>query len=315
MRKFLIIAILSVLTTNTVLAQSQFGSTLTRIEKSIFGIEYESQSDEQRLKRIEEAVYGSVSTNATNQRVEKLSKDINADILGQEIKPKKDTFMEDEEKYSEPIPKADSNVNYPIINQLEQKVFKKEFRTNEVNERLSNLEQNTFKKTFNDDLNKRVERLKSVIIPEYNNALAQNDEDEDSQTNLMDDLLSRYSPKQNNFEAPQYNNQQDYNSQNSVTDDYQAQADVTIPLGALEKSILKKSYPNDTVPNRLTRLELKMFSSPFFDDDEQSRVERISSAYQAKKSSSKYDSNKFSQHMSTAMQIGALILMVVAAIL
>jgi hypothetical protein len=69
------------------------------------------------------------------------------------------------------------------------------------------------------------------------------------------------------------------------------------------------------VSNRLTRLELNVFSSTFPDDDEQTRLGRIASAYQAKKTSHKYDSNKFAQHAATAMQVGAVLLMILAAIL
>ncbi len=77
----------------------------------------------------------------------------------------------------------------------------------------------------------------------------------------------------------------DYNSNNSVLDEYQSDSDVDIPLASLEKKILRKSFPNDTVSNRLLRMELKVFNSSFTEDDEQTRLDRIASAYQAKKTS------------------------------
>jgi len=106
-----------------------------------------------------------------------------------------------------------------------------------------------------------------------------------------------------------------YNQNNSVLDSYNQDSDIVVPLGALEKKILRKSYPNDAVQTRLVRLETKVFQSTFTQDDEQTRLDRISSAYQAQKSSKKYDNNKFSQHMATAMQVGAFLLMILAVVL
>ena len=65
----------------------------------------------------------------------------------------------------------------------------------------------------------------------------------------------------------------------------------------------------------MSRLENTMFGTNFSNDDNETRINRISSAYKASKSASKYDSNRFSQNMTTAMQIGTLLLMVLACIL
>lgn len=307
-------------------AQEQFSSTLTRLEKSLFGVDFSTQSDSARLKRIEEVVYGQASSSPLSVRVEKLSKDLSADLIGQEIKPKADTFADEDEGYKEEIPKADKNVNYPIVNNMEQKVFSKEFKTDEINQRLAKLEQNVFRKTYSDDLNSRVERLKDAILPEraarsydsdydsesgYSNAYTQDDiETLLPKTQEHDDVLFDFPRPGAAAAIPRYN------SNNSVLDEYNGgDTDIVVPLAALEKIILKKSYPNEITSNRLTRLELKVFSSTFVDDDEQTRLGRLSSAHQAKKTSAKYDNNKFQQHMGTAMQIGAVLLMILAAIL
>ena len=58
-----------------------------------------------------------------------------------------------------------------------------------------------------------------------------------------------------------------------------------------------------------------MFGTEFVEDDEQTRINRITSAYKAQKNSSKYDSNKFARNMTTAMQIGTILLMMLACIL
>lgn len=313
-------------------AQTQFSPTLTKIETSLFGVDYKTQTDETRLKRIEETVYGAKSAGTLAQRMEKLSKDIAAEQIGQEIKPKKDTFADDEDSIKPLAPKADSNVNYPIVNTLEQKIFSRDFRGTDINQRLSNLEQKTFKKTYSDDLNARVERLKFAIIPEKV-AQEANYRDEDEIPSSpryyeSEDVLSENSPQSNNLWDNFKNNFSNgknptgaaasvplYNRNNSTLDEHKDNADIVVHLAAVEKSVLRKTFPDDTITNRLSRLEQKVFNSTFIDDDEITRLERVASAYQAQKTSSKYDNNKFSQRMSTAMQVGAFLLVILAAIL
>lgn len=304
-------------------AQSQFSPILTKMENSLFGVDYTNQSDVARLKRIEEVVYGNSFSDSIPQRIDKLSKDLSVDVIDQKIKPTRDTFAEDDEKPHENIPKADSSVNYPIVNELEKSVFNKEFKTTEITQRLSNLEQKIFKKTYNDDLNSRVERLKAAVMP---NRMANNSitEEYDGDNDLIPVGPAAQLPHQqdnyyndsDDLDIPNANSQlPSYNTQNSVLDNYQGNSDIVIPLSALERKVFRKSYPDDTVSNRLTRLELNIFHSAFTDDDEQTRLDRISSAYQAQKTSKKYDSNKFAQHSATAMQIGAVLLLILAAIL
>lgn len=307
-------------------AQGQFSAVLTKMEKSLFGIDYNTQSDDIRLKRIEEEVYGKSSSNPINQRVDKLSKDLSADLIGQEIKPQKDTFAEDEASIKEEIPKEDSSVNYPIVNNLEKQIFNKEFKNIDINQRLAKLEQNVFKKSYNDDLNSRVDRLKAAVMPqqtaynsdeeaegEFTNSYYPKNENTYEKSSIPDDYQSlmgnRFNPTGLASPIPSYN------ENNSVLDSYEGNSDIAIPLSALEKNVLKKSFPNEAVPDRLARLELKVFNSTFADDDEETRMDRIASAHQAKKSSGRYDNNKFSQNMATAMQVGAFLLMIIAAIL
>ena len=321
-------------------AQSQFSNTLTRIEKSLYGIDYSTQTDETRLKRIEESVYGSTSSSPVQTRIGKLTKDLSADLIGQEIKPKTDTFSEeDDDKYKEPIPKADSNINYPSVNELEKAVFNNEYRTTDIKQRLNNLEQKVFKKAYNDDdLNTRVDRLKQAVIPQkiakdeddldsdnangydYNSLMNQTSQFQDNGYNtpsLFPNFGRKLAQGSTGFgsQIPQDFIGPSYNENNSVLDDYPNNTDLAIPLSDLEKKVLKKSFPNETNSNRLIRMELKVFNSTFTEDDEQTRYDRIASAYQAKKSSSRYDNNKFSQHAATAMQVGAILLMILAAIL
>lgn len=303
-------------------AQSQFSDTLTRVEKSLFGVDYNTQSDDARLKRIEKVVYGAPSSSPIQQRMNKISKDLSADLIGKEIKPKSDTFQDEEDEYKETVPKADANINYPAVDMLEKSVFSKDFKTIDIQQRLTKLEKKVFNKSYSDDLNTRVERLKVAISPQKLAQSEDSTEDYDSSyiPNRGDnDYSSVFSPSSGSLLGRRTIPEKSYDySEDEVTggaSGYQADADIVVPLADLEKKVLKKSYPNDVVSNRLLRMELKVFNSTFTDDDEQTRLDRIASAYQAKKSAGRYDNNKFSQHAATAMQVGAFLLMILAAIL
>ena len=86
-------------------------------------------------------------------------------------------------------------------------------------------------------------------------------------------------------------------------------------LSAMENAVLNRSYPNDSTDTRLSRLESQMFGTIFDSDEQEERLNRLSSAYKAQKTATRYDSNRFSQNMATAMQIGTILLMVLACIL
>ena len=60
---------------------------------------------------------------------------------------------------------------------------------------------------------------------------------------------------------------------------------------------------NPSLNDELAQMEYETFGTEFSNENK------------AKKSSSKYDSQKFSQRMSTAMEIGAMILMILAMVL
>lgn len=284
--------------------------TLGKIENVLYGFQYDNEDDTSRLDRIENSVYGTSTNGTTAQRISKLKKDLSADLMGQEIEPKEDTFA-DEEVYFQNEPIADANIQYPAVDELEERVFNESFTTKDIKERLSALEQKTFGQTFNDDLASRVDRLKAEIRPNslMGNGIAQSSNDffdnEDVVALEKNYNLDRYeSPNQFDYDA--------YNAAHNPSNPFPfKKANIT----TVENGILNRSFKNESMENRLSRLENVMFGTEFTQDDNQTRAERIASAYKAQKSASKYDNNKFSQNMATAMQIGTLILMVLACIL
>ena len=118
-------------------------------------------------------------------------------------------------------------------------------------------------------------------------------------------------PLEKNYNLSQYGSSdfdyESYNTRNS--------APQRVNLASVEKSLFKKSFNEESTDNRISRLESTMFGTTFSNDTEQERLNRISSAYKAQKSANKYDSNRFTQNMGTAMQIGTILLMILACVL
>ena len=305
MKKYILV-LTALLITNICAYSSQYSDTLGKIEDALYGFQYSQEADNVRLSRIEVSIYGHDNSGSINQRISKVKADLSADMLGQEIPPVEDTLDEDEDEIA-----SDPNIQYPAVDELENAIFKSSFPNKDIRQRLSSLEEKTFGQTYNDDLSSRVDRLKAEIRPKsfMNNAIAQ------SENNFYDDEVLEFDRNYHldRYESPNNFDYDDYNSymQNNNWHKPVKKANIT----TVENSIFRHSYKNDSMPNRLSRIEKSMFGTEFSDEDEQTRINRISSAYRAQKSASKYDSNKFSQNMATAVQIGTLILMVLACIL
>ena len=329
MIKRLIITLLLILTTFTSAISASTNSQLfDKIENSLYGYTYSNENEQTRLNRIEETVYGKTLTGQLQNRIAKLKKDLSADLIGQEIEPKENTFADDDETWVfAKEPAEASKMDYPVIDELEREVFKKENKGQNIKTRLSNLETKTFGKTYEkDDLFTRTERLKAKVKPNnfMSNILAKQENnfyDGDVGKFEQDYHLDSYGVPPfdyDNFNSKSpstmsYPNYSDYDDMMN----YQSYSKPSKPLNisSVEKTLYKKKFENEPMSERLSRIESSVFGTTFASDSDSERIARISSAIQAQKSARRYDSNKFSQNMATAFQIGTLILMVLACIL
>lgn len=289
---------------------SVYSPTLLKIENVLYGFGYDSEDDYSRLSRIEFTIYGKAfDKDNVEQRISRLRRDISAEQIGNEISPREDTFADDSDNWVNLEPVADANIQYPAVDELEKIVFNQVFQNKDIKQRLTAIEKKALGQEYNDDLATRVDRLKAELKPQsfMDNLIARSSNEfyyDDVEPITTDYHLERYEPQTFDYDA--------YNSGKTNGNFLPARkASIT----AVESSLLRRTYENDTLNNRLARLENEMFGTRFDNDDEQTRMNRISSAYRAQKSASKYDSNKFVQNMSTAMQIGSMLLMILACIL
>ena len=290
MKKILLLSVILICLTNNFSYGENFNThnaEISKIETNLYGFDYPKDELKRRLERLEVSIYGKVQNGETVKRLNKIISDISANEIGLEIPPSEDTFREEENL-------ADNTVNYPIVDEIEQKIFNKTFKERDFHTRIVTIERKLFGKIYDvEDYSKRMERIKAEVMPQ---TIAKEQEPTlkdytDTGLNSLDLSSlsqSRYSSMpfgQRNYTRP-YANYGDYNNQAPVNFD-----------------------------DELAQLEYDTFGTSFNDDDSNTRIKRLKSANKAKKSSSKYDSQKFQQRMSTAMEIGAMLLMILAMVL
>ena len=290
---------------------------LGKLEESLYGFTYDNENSNSRLDRLENSVYGKITKGSDTDRIAKLSKDLSADSIGKEIPPVEDTFAEYPDYLAEEEMQETSDVSYPVIDEMEKQLFNQIYSQDKIKDRLSRLEQKIFNKTYNEDLSTRTERLRAEIKPKtfMDNKVAQSsnyfyDDELVEPTSSFYHLDKYVSP--NSFDYEAYN---DRNNRIGKFMDSHSGQQKPVSMSTIEKKLFKNVYNNEDNTRRLARIENSMFGTEFSSDDEKTRIDRISSAYKAEKSAGKYDSNKFAQNMATAMQIGTILLMVLACIL
>ncbi len=317
MKRYCVLGLIIFCLTGISYAYGNYSAIITPIENSFYGIDYAEETDEKRLERLEETVYGTVQKGDIKKRINKLREDISADLIGKEIEARPDTFADDSPKTSylnenndkTEIYKEDENINYPVVDTMENIVFKKQFKNSNINNRLTKLESEVYNQVYpQEDLYTRVDRLKKTLLIEENPQLAHFDDVfGDTDTPNYEDY-ENYVPKYpRTTQQPIYDNNKDYSK---VSD-----SDLNLAIEKLEKGILKRKHKNDDTNTRLSRIENKMFDTDFREDDTNTRLNRIATAYQAQKSSKKYMGLDLQEKLSTVMQIGMTVLLILAMVL
>ncbi len=294
MKKLVFIIFLIFILPLAVLADN---SVLSSIENNMFGIEYKKETDTQRVERIERYLYGSKKTGNIQARIKTIQDDIGyTETVVQKNPQQVPTRQKPVDIKNNMAPavsnevmnmKEDASVDYPIVDKMEMEVFKTTYKSENIYKRLDRLEERVFKKKSNASLNDRVNKLADVLKP----------------------VKTARMPEQSSYNDPYADFFQDQNI-SQVND-----KSMVFHLAALEQELLNANYSNDNVSSRLSRLEQKLFGKTFTSDSDVNRMQRLIAAYNAKRSSYKYDSNHTMQNMATMSQIGGILLMILAMLL
>ena len=270
-------------------SENSQNAQIAKIESNLYGFDYSNDTIENRISRLEKTIYGKSTSGSTTERLKKIAIDITAEQIGQEINPTEDTFREEENI-------ADNSVNYPIVDEIEMKLFNQIYKNRDFHTRIVTIERKLFGKIYDvDDYSTRMDRIKAEIMPER---LAR--EKVFGYDNSNSDLLS--SDDLSGFTRDRYTNR--YGQEN-----------YTRPYANYGDTNSLAFQDNDDLKDELAQLEYDTFGTEFSNEDTNTRIKRLNSVNKAKKSSQKYDSQKFQQRMSTVMEIGAMLLMILAMVL
>lgn len=291
---FILVVILTFLSNfcilNSFAANKTQVAEISKIENELYGFDYIKDNFETRLERLEKTIYGKAFSGDISNRLKRISTDLLSEQIGQEITPTEDTFNDIEQI-------ADNTVNYPVMDEIEMKVFNKTFKERDFHTRIVSVERELFGKIYDvDDYSTRMDRIKAKILPEklarekvfgYDNS---------------NDIIS--SEDLSGLNKNYFSNKMPYGQEN-YTRPYANYGDFTGSAADISENL------ND----ELAQLEFDTFGTEFSNEDTQTRIKRLNSVNKAQKSSHKYDSQKFNQRMSTFMEIGAMLLMILAMVL
>lgn len=253
---------------------------ISKMEQSIWGFEYSKDDTSKRLSRIENNVFGTINSKASIEtRIKKLN-----EALGLES-------YEDSLKQAYEIDTTEvSGINYPQIDALEYQMFSTTYEKENIYKRLDRLEKKIFGSSQEGNLASRTDRLKAYIRKD---TVAQNPNYHIEKPYSMTQDVQPYMGSQNKYEN----------------------SDIYIQLSGLETTLFSKTYSQDPVGLRLNRLERKIFQRDFSSDDDYLRIQRLQAAASAQQTAKLYEANKIQKFTSTGMQIGSIILMILALIL
>ena len=260
---------------------------LDSLEMSIYGYDYKNETDTKRIERLESYLYGNKRSGNITKRIENIQNDIGY-VKPQNIKKENNqNSLKNNLKNELTNIKEDASVEYPMVDRIEEELFKTNYKTENIYSRLDRLEKQVFNKTSNEPLMDRVDNLASVVLPKKS-----------------------FSRKEEDFSQQELDKYYRNNGLQEIDNQ-------TLPfqLAVLEQDLLKNNYENDNISNRLNRIENKLFNRTFSSDTDITRLQRILVAYDAKQKSHKYENNRKMQNMATASQIGGILLMILAMIL
>ena len=285
-------------------------SMLSNIEKQIFGYEYTSEADAVRITRIEKQLYDKTSSTPTATRIAKVYSDLGLIDSNTESVAKNtnnNSSKKSQKNQPQMLAKESPDVEYPIVNEIEEAVFGKNYNGENIYSRLDRVENKVYQKTTDADLNTRVNKLRISVIDDISKSkLSKKDPEFEDFKNTYDQYDAVAQPPSLYDDNAGYN----YASPKTSNKSYQ-----DTELSAIEKVVLSRTYPNESVDIRLSRLETKIFKRNFQNESSSTRLDRISAAATAKQTSKMYDNNKLMKNLATGIQVGGFLLMILAMIL
>lgn len=204
---------------------------ISKIEKSLWGFDYQSENEAKRLERIEKDIYGNSSAKGNVQeRIDKINQ-----TLGITGAPEEDLAVA-----REIDDKPQEGVSYPSIDKLEVQVLGKAYSDEGVHKRLDRLEEKVFAAKQTGDLNQRVERLSASVNSTY---LPYTPQGQNNTPNYMytydsQDIYLQLSGLENSIFRKTYD-----------------QDPLSVRLNRLERKIFQRDFASDDNAVRIQRIQ------------------------------------------------------------
>lgn len=107
---FVSLFLLGVPFNETARAEDSLGEQITKIETSLWDLNYQNETNETRLKRIENEVFGTQNTKSSIQeRINKLNSTLGLESLAEAKAPVSELYGDE-----------DAGINYPVVDMLEK---------------------------------------------------------------------------------------------------------------------------------------------------------------------------------------------------
>lgn len=234
-------------------------TTISAMEVKFFARAYSTESDDVRVKRLENFVFGAASSDGTiKDRLDRLSGCVrvsrNSDQLNVPYVPRK------RYNYAPPDPATASD--YPRVTQLEQVLFGQSYIAEPVSKRLGRLEMREFGKVSSStDLAVRTDALVAMAMPEQS-----------FQPRVR---TVSYQPSMNT--AGNYHDNMFGLFRTTPDPRMQTQSSTVVDqIEFLENATFGKTRPNKTLQKRVHALEEKYYGSPKGEDkDLSTRVAQL----------------------------------------
>ena len=298
----LILILLSLITFAPQGLCDSLSTDLSKIETELFDITYTQNDVSKRLSRIEKTIYGTDFPRISNEkRLAKIKADTGFCAPPQPRQQVAQRPAQTQPAAAQRTTKEQGEDEYPAVDKLETAIFKTTYKNENIYKRLDRLEQKVFGTTNKTaTLSDRVYALRTVV---------KSSDDRISKANS-----SSYNYPQQIQQTQQTTARTPMSQQPVQLGRYSSNRNFDFEVGVLEQQLYGRSYNGQSVSARLSRIENQLLKRDYSSDDEATRIERLGTVINAQKTAQNYDSNKFKQFVSTGIQVGSLVLLILAMI-
>ena len=255
---------------------------VSKLEEQLFGLTYQSENLTQRIDRIEMQIYDNSYNGTPEERLEKIEKiypkenfsitNNNSSAYYPENQSTQDNWYQ--EDYPQEHEPAAYN-NYPIVSEIEESIYNKNYQGEDIYKRLARLEQELYGNVkSSESLQARVENLKSVLPKKQ---------------------LNRFSPKDIGYDDFGLKQPNEYASNNYNS---------ALAIRELELETFNRSFDNEITSKRIDRLENYYFGRISMEQNDNARIERLASVIlNTRQMDNYYPQSKASQWAGVLMNL------------